>query len=96
MGLVHSAYDAKAEGFLPGGASLHNCMSGHGPDAETFEKASRADLSKPDVIKDTLAFMFEARLVWRPTPHAIESAELQHEYHRCWQGLAKHFNPSQP
>ena len=50
MGLVHGAYDAKAEGFLPGGASLHNCMSGHGPDAETFEKASRADLSKPDVI----------------------------------------------
>ena len=47
MGLVHGAYDAKAEGFVPGGASLHNSMSGHGPDAETFEKASRADLSKP-------------------------------------------------
>jgi homogentisate 1,2-dioxygenase len=96
MGLVHGAYDAKAEGFLPGGASLHNSMSGHGPDAETFEKASHADLSKPDVIKDTMAFMFETRLVWRPTSHAIESAELQHEYYRCWQGLAKHFNPSQP
>ena len=67
MGLVHGAYDAKAEGFSPGGASLHNCMTGHGPDAETFEKASRADLSKPDVIKDTMAFMFETRFVWRPT-----------------------------
>src|SRR3954469_3897980 len=75
MGLVHGAYDAKAEGFAPGGASLHNSMSGHGPDAETFEKASRADLSKPDVIKDTMAFMFETRLVWRPTAHAVESAE---------------------
>jgi homogentisate 1,2-dioxygenase len=38
MGLVHGAYDAKAEGFLPGGASLHNSMSGHGPDAETFKR----------------------------------------------------------
>lgn len=96
MGLVHGAYDAKAEGFSPGGASLHNSMSGHGPDAETFEKASRADLSKPDVIKDTMAFMFETRFVWRPTPHAVESAELQPEYYRCWQGLVKHFNPKQP
>ena len=44
MGLVHGAYDAKAEGFLPGGASLHNSFSGHGPDAATLEKASQADL----------------------------------------------------
>jgi homogentisate 1,2-dioxygenase len=96
MGLVHGAYDAKAEGFVPGGASLHNSMSGHGPDAETFEKASRADLSKPDVIKDTMAFMFETRCVLRPTKHAIESAELQQEYYRCWQGLQKHFDPRNP
>jgi len=94
MGLVHGAYDAKAEGFAPGGASLHNSMTGHGPDAATFEKASRADLSKPDVIKDTMAFMFETRFVWRPTRQAIESAQLQHEYYRCWQGLQKHFDPS--
>ena len=70
-------------------------MTGHGPDAETFEKASNADLSKPDVIRDTMAFMFETRLVWRPTTHAIESAQLQHGYYRCWQGLQKHFNPEQ-
>jgi len=94
MGLVHGAYDAKAEGFRPGGASLHNSMSGHGPDAATFEKASHADLSKPDVIKDTMAFMFETRWVWRPTRFALESAQLQHEYYRCWQGLQKHFDPS--
>ncbi len=93
MGLIHGAYDAKAEGFSPGGASLHNCMTGHGPDDQTFEKASHADLSKPDVIKDTMAFMFETRCVWRPTPHALASAELQADYFRCWQGLQKHFDP---
>ncbi len=96
MGLVHGAYDAKAEGFSPGGASLHNSMSGHGPDAQTFEKASRADLSTPDVIRDTMAFMFETRLVWRATAQAVESAQLQPEYYRCWQGLVKHFKPNQP
>ncbi len=93
MGLVHGAHDAKAEGFSPGGASLHNSMGGHGPDAATFEKASHADLSTPDVISDTMAFMFQTRLVWRPTAHAIVSAELQPEYFRCWQGLVKHFDP---
>lgn len=96
MGLVHGAYDAKEEGFLPGGASLHNCMTGHGPDAQTFEKASNADLSRPDVITDTMAFMFETRLVWRPTRQAIEFATLQTDYHHSWQGLAKHFSPEKP
>jgi len=96
MGLVHGVYDAKAGGFLPGGASLHNCMTGHGPDAETFEKASRADLSRPDVIGDTMAFMFETRLAIRPTRYALECAELQADYYQCWQGLKKHFDPSQP
>ena len=62
MGLIPAQYDAKAEGFLPGGASLHNCMSGHGPDAETFERAAHAEL-KPVKLDDTLAFMFETRLV---------------------------------
>jgi homogentisate 1,2-dioxygenase len=93
MGLVHGAYDAKAEGFVPGGASLHNRMSGHGPDAQTFEKASRADTSKPDLITDTMAFMFESRAVWRPTRQSLASAELQDDYFRCWQDLKKHFDP---
>ena len=93
MGLIHGAYDAKAEGFLPGGASLHNCMTGHGPDAQTFEKASAADLSKPDHIRDTMAFMFETRCIIRPSRHALEAAELQAEYFQCWQGLKKHFDP---
>jgi homogentisate 1,2-dioxygenase len=90
MGLVTGAYDAKAEGFVPGGASLHNCMSGHGPDAESYERATSADL-KPQYLGDTLAFMFETQLVMRPTKFAMETMILQHEYYECWQGLKKHF-----
>jgi homogentisate 1,2-dioxygenase len=96
MGLIHGAYDAKAEGFMPGGASLHNCMTGHGPDAGTFQKASSADTSKPDYIRDTMAFMFETRLAFKPTRYALESAELQATYFECWQNLPKLFDPSKP
>jgi len=92
MGLVHGAYDAKAGGFVPGGSSLHNCMSGHGPDAASFEKASAADTSKPDHVVDTMAFMFETRAVIRPTRQALESPLLQRDYYACWQGLRKHFD----
>ena len=94
MGLIHGVYDAKADGFAPGGCSLHNCMSGHGPDAGTFEAASRADTTKPQAIRDTMAFMFESRWVWRPTRQALESAERQDDYWRCWQDLRKHFDPT--
>jgi homogentisate 1,2-dioxygenase len=90
MGLVFGQYDAKAEGFVPGGASLHNCMSGHGPDAETWERASEAEL-KPVQLKDTLAFMFETGLAVRPTKFALESKIRQHEYFECWQGLKNNF-----
>jgi homogentisate 1,2-dioxygenase len=90
MGLIFGTYDAKAEGFVPGGASLHNSMSGHGPDAETYERASSASL-KPVYLEDTLAFMFETQLVIRPTKFAIETSIRQHEYFECWQGLKKHF-----
>ncbi|MCO5100265.1 MAG: homogentisate 1,2-dioxygenase [Burkholderiaceae bacterium] len=96
MGLVHGAYDAKAEGFLPGSASLHNCMTGHGPDAETFEKATNADVSKPDYIRDTMAIMFETRCVIRPTQIALDSPQLQANYFECWQGLTKRFDPNRP
>jgi len=95
MGLIEGVYDAKAEGFLPGGVSLHNCMTGHGPDADTFAKASTADLSKPTRVADTMAFMFETRHVIRPTRFALESAQLQADYYRCWEGLRKHFDPGQ-
>jgi homogentisate 1,2-dioxygenase len=95
MGLIEGVYDAKAEGFLPGGASLHNCMSAHGPDAVTVASASRADTSQPEHVTGTMAFMFETRCIIRPTRHALESALLQHDYFECWQGLPKHFNPRQ-
>jgi homogentisate 1,2-dioxygenase len=93
MGLVHGAYDAKAEGFEPGGASLHNSMTGHGPDAATFDKASNADLAKPDVIRDTMAFMFESRHVIRPAAQALAAAHRQKDYQACWQGLRRNFTP---
>lgn len=94
MGLIYGEYDAKAEGFVPGGASLHNCMAGHGPDAESFEKASNADL-KPVYIKDTLAFMFETRFVCQPTRFALETSQLDHQYFECWQGLKRKFDGSE-
>ena len=93
MGLVQGVYDAKADGFAPGGASLHNCMSAHGPDAATFAKASAADLTRPDVIGDTMAFMFETRSVVCPTAQALQAPQLQSDYQNCWAGLQNHFNP---
>jgi homogentisate 1,2-dioxygenase len=93
MGLIHGAYDAKAAGFRPGGASLHSCMAAHGPDAESYAKALAADTTRPQHIVDTMAFMFETRLPIRPTRFALEAAELQHDYADCWSGLQRHFDP---
>ena len=96
MGLITGQYDAKAEGFVPGGASLHNCMSGHGPDAATFEKASAADTRLPHKVDQTMAFMFETRLPLCPTAYAMASPQLQSDYYACWSGIQKHFNAEQP
>lgn len=90
MGLIYGAYDAKAKGFLPGGSSLHNCMSGHGPDADTFARASDAEL-KPVAIKNTMAFMFESSLVFQPTSFAVDNPALQKDYLDCWRDLKSHF-----
>ena len=86
MGLIRGAYDAKAEGFAPGGLSLHNMMSGHGPDLESWKKASAADL-KPAKIEDTLAFMVETCWPWRPTQFAMDRA--QPDYDSSWAGFPK-------
>ena len=94
MGLIDGAYDAKADGFLPGGASLHNCMSAHGPDHLSTEQAIKAEL-KPHKIENTMAFMFETGQVLRPTRQALESSLLQTEYDSCWAGLAKTFDQNQ-
>lgn len=93
MGLIHGVYDAKeGGGFEPGGASLHNQMNAHGPDAASAERAMAADL-KPQKIDGTLAFMFESRWVYRPTRFAIESPLLQHDYEDCWEGFPKAMLP---
>jgi homogentisate 1,2-dioxygenase len=86
MGLVHGAYDAKAEGFLPGGVSIHNRMSAHGPDVASYDKASKTEL-KPHKIDNTLAFMWESRYVFRPTKAALAAKELQKNYDRVWDGF---------
>jgi homogentisate 1,2-dioxygenase len=70
-------------------------MSGHGPDAASYEKGTRSDTATPERIADTMAFMFETRCVIRPTRFALESTLLQRDYVDCWQGLKKHFNPRQ-
>jgi homogentisate 1,2-dioxygenase len=90
MGLVHGQYDAKPEGFKPGGMSLHNCMVPHGPDAEAFNKASNADLA-PHKLDDTLAFMFESRWRFHLTEFALQGGALDRAYADCWAGLADNF-----
>jgi homogentisate 1,2-dioxygenase len=91
MGLIHGTYDAKETGFIPGGGSLHNCMSAHGPDAEAFHKATQAAL-KPEFYDNTLAFMFESSNVWNLTPHALNAEFRQKDYLQCWQTLKSQFS----
>ncbi|HEX4192166.1 MAG TPA: homogentisate 1,2-dioxygenase, partial [Stellaceae bacterium] len=89
MGLIHGAYEAKPSGFVPGGASLHNCLSAHGPDRESFAAASTA--SEAPQHLDSLAFMFETRFVLVPTKFALETPALQKDYDSVWAGFAKNF-----
>ncbi len=88
MGLITGAYDAKADGFVPGALSLHNQMSGHGPDVASWETASNADL-KPHKIDGTMAFMVESRWVFQPTEVALQSAVLDADYDAVWRGFPK-------
>ena len=90
MGLVQGQYDAKEEGFVPGGASLHNCMVPHGPDSDAFAKASTSDL-KPHKLDNTLAFMFESRYRFVPTAYAMDGGALDVNYANCWNGLKDQF-----
>jgi homogentisate 1,2-dioxygenase len=88
MGLIQGVHDAKAKGFDPGGASLHNCMTAHGPDRESTEKGAVADLA-PYKAKDTLAFMLESRHVFQMTEWALNTPLLQSDYDACWQGFTR-------
>ena len=90
MGLIEGVYDAKEEGFVPGGASLHNCMTPHGPEAAVFEKASTAELV-PQRYKDTMAFMFESRFIFHPTLFALQTSARQHQYYQCYDSLKNQF-----
>ena len=94
MGLIEGTYDAKEEGFAPGGSSLHNCMSAHGPEAAVFEKASTVELA-PDRYKETMAFMLESRYLIQPTHWAMETELRQRDYTRCWDGIKKNFNDAE-
>jgi homogentisate 1,2-dioxygenase len=93
MGLIYGVYDAKPEGFVPGGISLHNQMLPHGPDEQAFEHASNVELA-PVKLSNTLAFMFETRYPQRVTKYAATLEQLQDDYLDCWQGLNKHFDPT--
>lgn len=90
MGLVRGEYDAKKEGFSPGGISIHNCMTPHGPDHVSYDKAISQKL-EPERYLNTLAFMFETRDVWKITEQAMRIPQLQRDYSNCWQGLKPHF-----
>jgi homogentisate 1,2-dioxygenase len=95
MGLIYGVYDAKPQGFVPGGFSLHNCMLPHGPDTEAFQAASTVEL-KPTKLVGTMAFMFETRFPQRVTRYAADLPQLQDDYADCWSGLDARFTPPHP
>lgn len=90
VGLVQGRYIGKAEGFEPGCGSLHNCMTGHGPDRDAFAAGTGA-ANEPQYLADTLTVIFETQLVIRPTRFALETELLERDYYRHWQGLEKRF-----
>lgn len=96
MGLIKGRYEAKEEGFQPGGGSLHSMMTPHGPDTNCFEAASNAELGAERIADGTQAFMFETYYGLAVTEWAARlSGKLDADYYKCWQGLRKHFDPSQ-
>jgi len=91
MGNIYGQYDAKPQGFVPGGMSLHNMMLPHGPDRNAFEGASNANLG-PDKLDNTMSFMFETRFPQHLTAFAAKEAPLQDDYIDCWTSLEKKFD----
>jgi homogentisate 1,2-dioxygenase len=91
MGNIYGQYDAKPQGFVPGGMSLHNMMLPHGPDKEAFEKASNATL-EPQKLANTMSFMFETRFPQHLTQFAAQEAPLQDDYIDCWSDIEKKFD----
>jgi len=94
MGNIKGQYDAKPEGFQPGGGSLHSIMAGHGPDAGTFDKCSEEKGDPPvQMPPNALAFMFESTYFMRVTEWALKEAPLEQDYNKCWAGLKSKFDP---
>ena len=95
MGNICGQYEAKPDGFQPGGGSLHSIMTGHGPDSNTYEKASNADTSKPIKLPDdSLAFMFESNYLLKVTNYALDNNLVQSDYAQCWTNLKHNFDPN--
>lgn len=97
MGNIMGQYDAKPEGFVPGSGSLHSCMTGHGPDAATYDKSSRVETAAQGPIrmsKNDLAFMFESTYVFKLTKWANAPENLQTQYYECWTPLKREFDPA--
>ncbi len=94
MGNIYGIYDAKPEGFVPGGMSLHNMMLPHGPDKQAFEGASNAKLAA-EKLDNTMSFMFETRFPQHLTPFAANEAPLQEDYIDVWADLTKHYDGSE-
>ncbi|NNC75863.1 MAG: homogentisate 1,2-dioxygenase, partial [Acidimicrobiia bacterium] len=92
MGILYGVYDAKEEGFEPGGMSLHNMYFAHGPDHDAWMKATTSDLA-PEKLSDTMSFMFETRYPLIPTAYASSIPALQDDYPSVWHALEKHFDP---
>ncbi len=92
MGLITGKYEAKETGFQPGGATLHSCMTPHGPDAECFEKAIKDELKPIRIIEGSLPFMFETSLSLILTKWSMTTCEhVDQDYFKCWSSLRKHF-----
>lgn len=93
MGNVYGKYEAKPDGFLPGGASLHSCMVSHGPDAATFKRASTEVLAPTRMTDDSMSFMFESTFMFKVTDWAINTVAPDAEYWKVWEPLQSNFNP---
>ena len=95
MGLITGKYEAKEEGFQPGGATLHSCMTPHGPDADCFEKAIKDELKPMRIAEGSLAFMFESSLSLILTKWSMTTCEcVDRDYYKCWSSLKQFFDGS--
>ena len=95
MGILYGTYDAKEEGFEPGGMSLHNSYFPHGPDHDAWTKATTGKQG-PEKLSDTMSFMFETRYPLIPTGYAGSIPALQDDYPSVWHSLERHFQRQQP